>query len=217
MSDVTGGGDDWLVEPAHPQLQGNALVERLNDDRRPDRLAWNTFRTLAEWDTDVWVPAMLEVACGVPNPLSGREWSGAEVVMWGSGLQLDDTADLLIDGPEALVIVEASFRNDVPASHAIAGIRRGLELARHQKQAGYVFVSPDRPPALAQATASLASELADMDGVDFDALGRAVGWSSWRDLGRLALDLAEEADDIRDELVHRLVTELQALFPGIEI
>ena len=30
---------------------------RIDDPRRPDRLAWNAFRTLAEWNSDVWVPA----------------------------------------------------------------------------------------------------------------------------------------------------------------
>lgn len=219
MSDITAGGNDWLVEPAHPQLQGDPRAERLNDDGRPDRLAWNAFRTLAEWDTDVWVPSMLEAACGVPNPVSGKEWADAAVVMWGSGLDLGDTADLVLEGPEAIVIVEASFTNDVPAGHAVEGMRAALARAGHVKQAGYLLVSPDRPSGMDDALSpdALARSMGDVGGVDFDALARAFGWFGWRDLGRLALDLAEEGDEMREELVHRLVTELQSLFPGIEI
>jgi hypothetical protein len=218
VSDVTAGGDEWLVEPAHPDLD-HPNVDRLNDAKLPDRLAWNAFRTLSEWDTDTWIPAFLEIACGVPNPLSNKEWSGARVVMWGSGLDLDGTADVLLAGSEAVVIVEASYRDDVPTEHAIAGVRRALELADHHRQAGYVLVSPDRPLALRRRPRpeELAAALGDQGGLNFDALARAVGWTSWRDIGRLALDLAEEVDDLRDELVHRLVTELQVLFPGLAL
>ena len=148
--------------------------------------------------------------------MSGKEWGDAGVVMWGSGLDSSDTADLLLDGPEAAVIVEASFHNDLRADHVLGGLGRALELAAHRRQAGYVLVCPDRP-AGAITEAWLAAAFPEQSGLNFDALARAVGWISWRDLGRLALDLAEEADDIRDDLVHRLVTELQALFPGIEI
>ncbi|MCU1463473.1 MAG: hypothetical protein JWO37_3548 [Acidimicrobiales bacterium] len=221
MSDVTGGGDDWVVEPAHPQLQGSPKVDRINDPKLADRLTWNTFRTLSEWDTDAWIPAMLEIACGVPNPLSGKEWGDARVEMWGSGLDLVDTADVLLDGPEAVVVVEASYRDDLPPDHAIAGLRQAFAVAdqHHHRQAGYVMVSPDRPRSLRDQVTQqqLESEFGGRPGLDVGALSRAIGWISWRDLGRLALDLAEEADDLRDELVHRLVTELQVLFPGIEI
>ena len=40
---------------------------------------------------------------------------------------------------------------------------------------------------------------------------------TWADLAALALDLAEEADPIRDEMVHLLITELQRTFPQLEV
>ena len=54
MSDIS----DWLVEPDHPALAGEGAA-RVADPDRPDRMTWNTFRTLAAWNTDVWVPALL--------------------------------------------------------------------------------------------------------------------------------------------------------------
>ena len=71
LAGTTPGG--WLAEPEHPALAGPGVV-RINDPHRPDRLAWNAFRTLALWNTDGWVPSLLELACGDRNPLSPLEW-----------------------------------------------------------------------------------------------------------------------------------------------
>ena len=45
----------------------------------------------------------------------------------------------------------------------------------------------------------------------------AVGWVTWHELCELALDLAEEADPLRDDQVHLLVTQLQSRFPDIDL
>src|SRR5438270_8499230 len=101
---------DWLSDPEHPALSSPA-AERLNDPARPDRLAWNAFRTLALWNTDVWVPSFLESAIGDDNVLSGLEWSGASVELWLTHLALDDATDVVVDGPEALVVVLATLND----------------------------------------------------------------------------------------------------------
>ena len=50
-----------------------------------------------------------------------------------------------------------------------------------------------------------------------EALEAVTGWMTWADLGALALDLAEEADPTRAEMVHLLITELQRAFPELEV
>jgi hypothetical protein len=41
-----------------------------------------------------------------------------------------------------------------------------------------------------------------------------TGWLTWREVAELALDLAEEADELRGEAVHRLASEIQEQFPA---
>jgi hypothetical protein len=49
-----------------------------------------------------------------------------------------------------------------------------------------------------------------------ELLAEAMGWISWPELGRLALDLAEESDPGAGEQVRRLVSELQARYPAAD-
>ena len=97
------GSDAFLADPQNPALN-SATMMLIGDTSRPDRVAWNTFRTLALWDTDVWVPRLLDIGLGGDHPVADVEWSGASVQLWATGLELDRSADLLIDGPEALVV-----------------------------------------------------------------------------------------------------------------
>jgi|SRR5437588_2785060 len=209
MGETTTDQGDFLADPQSPALDRAALA-RVGDPGRPDRLAWNTFRTLALWEPDVWVPSLLEVALGSPNPLSGREWAGTSVQAWATGLDLETTADVILDGPEALVLIEASVLPRPSVSELRAGMAKVIEVAGlGGRGVGFMLVTPDSDdvePDLESAAA----------GPEMEALAGAIGWSTWVEVGRLALDLAEEADPMRAEQVHRLVSQLQARFPGLE-
>jgi hypothetical protein len=176
---------DWLVDAENPLLTAVALA-RVDDPSRPDRLAWNAFRTLALWETDVWVPRLLDVACGPDNPLTGLEWSGTSVVPWATGAAFDDAVDVVLDGPEALVVVLASLVRELGPDQVRAGVREVLTATSPSAKAGGVVLvlppdSPGPPPE--------------------DA----------------AVDLAEEADELRAGQVHRLVTDLQEQFPSLDL
>jgi hypothetical protein len=218
MSDVP----VWLVEPDHPALALPSAT-RINDGARPDRLTWNTFRLLAEWNSDVWVPALLETALGAQNPLSGLEWADATATVWGTDSDVEGSTDVVIEGRHARILVEATFAEDLTVDRLFAGARRALDLDGDHSQSGYVVVVVDAPEDLADRLQDTAdADLSDFDrgdthGLRPDALVHLCGWVTWRDLGTLALDLAEEADPLRAEQVHRLATELQERFPGIEL
>ena len=87
----------------------------VGDESRPDRLAWNTFRTLALWETDAWVPRLLDIGLGGEHPVADVEWSGASVQLWATGLELDSGTDVLIDGPQALVVGVATLQPAPPS------------------------------------------------------------------------------------------------------
>ncbi|MDQ4067937.1 MAG: hypothetical protein M3203_00405 [Actinomycetota bacterium] len=198
---------NWLVDAENPLLTQVALT-RVDDPRRADRLAWNAFRTLALWETDVWVPRLLDVACGPGNPLAALEWSGTSVIPWATSAAFDDAVDVLLDGPEALVVAVATLGRELGGDEVRAGVREAVTgSSTTGKQAGVVAVlAPDTAgggPALDEA----AEELPD----------GAAGWLTWRDLGALAVDLAEEADELRAGQVHRLVSDLQEQFPALDL
>lgn len=200
-SDAPAGGaaePDWLIDADNPLLTAEA-VARIGDARRPDRLAWNAFRTLALWDTDVWVPSLLEAACGEGNPLSPLEWSGASVQPWAAGIDLDGVADVVIDGPEALVVALGTLSAPVAPGDVRAALASGLEGASGhggvRRPTGVVVVGPP-----------------DGGGWEPDLGDVTSGWLSWPELSRLALDLAEEGDPLRAEQVRRLVSQVQARF-----
>ncbi len=198
----------WLVDAENPLLTESALA-RFDDPGRPDRLAWNVFRTLALWETDVWAPRMLDVACGPGNPLSVLEWSAASVIPWATQAALDDAVDVLLDVPQALVVVAATLRPDVGVDtlRAVAG-EAVTGSSSAAKEAGLVVVLPPEAPGTAHgAVEEAAGELPD----------GAVGWLTWRDVAALAVDLAEEADELRAGQVHRLVSDLQEEFPALDL
>ena len=204
---------NWLADSASPLLAGRTGL-RVEDPARPDRLAWNTFRTLALWDADAWVPRLLEVAVGAGNPLSALEWGGAAVSPWGAGLVFDDLCDVVLDGPEALVVAACTLLSHPTEEHlraaAMAALDGSLQGAR---EAGLIVVAPpgseDLPGELDRA-----GQLELHEGRTVaELLADRVGWVSWPELGRLALDLAEESDPGPEEQVRRLVSDLQARFP----
>jgi hypothetical protein len=221
---VPAGSERWLAEPDHPGLRTPAAA-RVDDDDRPDRLAWNTFRTLAAWNTDVWVPALLEVALAEHSRLPSLSWADASVDVWGSGRDPGDAStDVVVAGPEAVVLVEATFATDLTVEHLAEGAEHALALpGRAGRPAAFVLLTPSVDQAEADRLAdTLAADLLDLPpgggrGLTEEAVERVTGWLTWADVAALALDLAEEADPVRAELVHLLVTELQQRFPGLEV
>jgi len=212
MSDA--GPGEFLADPQNPALNSVTLT-RIGDDNRPDRLAWNTFRTLAEWETDVWVPRMLDIGLGVPNPLSEREWASSSVQPWATGLELDTGTDVLIDGPAALVVCVATFQ-PVPPSGEIRGamLKAVGDAGLGGRQPAFLAVVPSRDDETQLESALEAA--ASGDGLD--ALAGAVGWVTWHELGELALDLAEEEEEsLRADQVSLLVDQLQSRFPDIDL
>jgi hypothetical protein len=211
MSDV--GDGEFLADAQNPALTSDEL-ERMSDPSKPDRLAWNTFRTLALWESDVWIPRLLDVGLDGPNPLSDQEWSGASVQLWAAGLELDRGADVLLDGPEALTIAVAYLDPLPPSAEIRAAMAKVVSDANlGGRQPGFLAVVPSRDDET--KLESVLEQAASGD--ELDALAEAVGWVTWHELGELALDLAEEADPLRDDQVHLLVTQLQRRFPDIEL
>jgi hypothetical protein len=197
----------WLVDAENPLLTEPVLA-RMGDTTRADRLAWNTFRTLALWDTDAWVPRLLGIACGEGSPLVALEWSGTSVLPWAAGLALDGVTDVVLDGPEALVVVGATLAAAFPPAEPPALLEEVAEAAGHSRQAGFVAVLAPGSDGPAWPERG--------GGVDVAGDG-STGWLTWAELGTLALDLAEEGDELRGEQVSRLVDHLQQRFPGIEL
>jgi hypothetical protein len=187
------------------------------DEGRPHRLAWNTFRTLALWDTDAWVPSVLDSAIADDNRLSALEWGGGSVVPWPVPIDAPQLSDFVLDGPEAYVVMACTVAPDPPETELRAAVMAALDGSLHgAREAGLVVVAPpgsdDMPDRL-----QLACEVELHNGrMATELLAGAMGWISWPELGRLALDLAEEGDpDLSPvEQVRRLVSELQARFPG---
>lgn len=208
------GSDAFLADPQNPALN-SATMTLVGDTGRPDRLAWNTFRTLALWDTDVWVPRLLDIGLGSPNPLSELEWSGASVQLWATGLELDNGADVLIDGPEGLVMGVATLDPSPPSAETRGAMTKAVsDAGLGGRQPAFLAVVPTRDDE-AQLQAAL-EQAATGDGLE--PLAGAVGWVTWHELGELALDLAEEEEDsLRADQVHLLVTQLQDRFPDIDL
>lgn len=210
---------EWLVDPTSPVLTEEVLV-RFQDDRRPDRLAWNTMRTLALWDADAWVPRLLEVACGHGNRLAALEWGGASVVPWPAPLDAPDVSDFVLDGPEAYVLLASTLVSDPSEEQLRAAAMASLDGSLHAvRDAGLVVVAPPGSDGL-PARIEMACDFELHDGRRLSELMTgATGWISWPELGRLALDLAEEGDpDVAPTAqVRRLVAELQARFPDANL
>jgi hypothetical protein len=205
------GEGDFLADPTNPALT-SAVMERIGDQSRPDRLAWNTFRTLALWEPDRWVPSLLEIGLGPSNRLSGHEWDGTSVQVWATGLDLDGAVDVVLDGPEALVLVDAVLDSN-PADVVLeAGMRKVIEVAGGGgRLPAFLLVAPEGDDEVGTRLERASG------GTEFEPLAGAIGWLSWGELGRLALDLAEEADPMRDEQVHLLVSQLQSRFPNLQL
>ena len=203
----------WLADSASPLLSGTSGT-RIEDPSRPDRLAWNAFRTLALWDADAWVPRLLEIALGTGNLLSALEWGGAAVTPWGAGMVFDDVCDVVLDGPEAYVVAACTLLPHPTEEHLRAAAMAALDGSlRGSREAGLLVVAPP-------GSEDLAGELERAGRLELhesrtlgELLTDRVGWASWPELGRLALDLAEENDRGPEELVRRLVSDLQTRFP----
>jgi hypothetical protein len=213
---------EWLIDADDRLLTSDKLARIAEDPNRPDRLAWNTFRTLALWNTDTWVPALLEEACGGDNPLSPLNWADTAVVPWAAGLDSPDTCNVALDGPEAYVMVACALTRRPAEEQLRAAAMAALEGSLHpNREAGLVVVLP---PGDDPEGESLTERLEIATGVElldgrlaYDLLAPGMGDVTWLDLGRLALDLAEEAELEPAESVRRLVTELQQRFPGAQL
>ena len=202
----------WLADNASPLLAGAAGL-RVEDPSRPDRLAWNAFRTLSLWDGDAWVPRLLEVALGTGNLLSALEWGGAAVSPWAAGLTFDDLCDVVLDGPEALVVVACTLLAHPTEEHLRAAAMAALDGSlQGSREAGLIVVAPpgseDLPAELERAGQLELHE----ERTVAELLTDRVGWVGWPELGRLALDLVEENDRGLEDQVRRLVTDLQTRF-----
>ena len=209
---MTNNQGDFLADPTNPALT-SAAMERIGDPSRPDRLAWNTFRTLALWEPDRWVPSLLEIGLGPSNRLSGHEWDGTSVQLWATGLDLDGAVDVILDGPEALVLIEAALDSSPDDAAIEAGMRTVIDVAgKGGLLPAFLVVASEGGEDKVGTRLERASA-----GTEFEPLAGAIGWLSWGELGRMALDLAEEADPMRDEQVHLLVSELQSRFPNLQV
>lgn len=206
----------WLVDAESPALS-DAVMPLIADDSRPHRLAWNTFRTLALWDTDAWVPRALEIAIGQGNRLSALEWGGGSVVPWPVPIDAPQLSDFVLDGPEAYVVMACTVVPEPPETELRAAAMAALDGSLHgAREAGLVVVAPPGSDDM-RSRLQMATDVELHGGrLAFDLLDGAMGWISWPELGRIALDLAEEGDpDVSPvEQVRRLVSELQARFPG---
>ena len=160
------------------------------------------------------MPRLLDIGLGGDHPVADVEWSGASVQLWATGLELDSGTDVLIDGPEALVVGVATLQQAPPSGETRGAMTKAVaDASLGGRQAAFIAIVPTRDDE-AQLQAALETAAS---GDDMDALTDAAGWVTWHELGELALDLAEEADPLRDDQVHLLVTQLQQRFPEIDL
>jgi hypothetical protein len=208
------GPDAFLADPQNPALN-SATMMLVGDESRPDRLAWNSFRTLALWQTDAWVPRLLDIGLGGEHPVEDVEWEGAAVQLWATGLELDSGVDVLIDGPNALLVCVATLQAAPPSGETRGAMMKAVsDAALGGRKPAFLAVVPTRDDE-AQLQAALEAA-ASGDGLD--ALAGSVGWVTWHELGELALDLAEEEEDsLRADQVALLVDQLQDRFPDIDL
>ena len=208
------GPEAFLADPQNPALN-SATMMLIGDESRADRLAWNTFRTLALWETDVWVPRLLDIGLGGDHPVADVEWSGASVQLWATALELDRSTDVLVDGPEALVVALATVDPGPPSGETRGAMVKAVsDAGLGGRQPAFLAIVPTRDD---EAQLQVALEAA-ASGDDLGALTDAVGWVTWHELGELALDLAEEEEDsLRADQVHLLVNQLQDRFPDIDL
>jgi hypothetical protein len=215
---------EWLFDAGDALLTDGRLAA-IADPARPDRLAWNAFRTLGLWNTEAWAPRLLEIAVGEGGRLSDLEWDGGEVVPWAADVAGADRPGaylcaVALAGPAAYVVAACTLDPAVPVEHLRAAAMAALDGSLdHGREAGLVVVAPpgsdDLPARLEEATAV---ELHD-GRTARDLLEGAMGWLPWPELGTLAADMVEENDPDSEltEVVHRLITDLQARFPAEEI
>jgi hypothetical protein len=208
------GSDAFLADPQNPALN-SATMMLVGDDGRPDRLAWNTFRTLALWQTDAWVPRLLDIGLGGEHPIEDVEWEGASVQLWATGLELDSGVDVLIDGPNALLVCVATLQPAPPSGETRGAMLKAVsDAALGGRKPAFLAVVPTRDDE-AQLQAALEAAAA---GDGLDGLTGSVGWVTWHELGELALDMAEEEEDsLRADQVALLVDQLQDRFPDIDL
>lgn len=204
MTDTVDTEGRWLVEGPGPGASDEAAV------------AWEVFRTLALWNADVWVPAMLDRACGEGTELAAVDWGPGSVTPMGPELRFEGITALAVECPQAVVVVAATLRPHVTEEELREGMLAALEASMAGgRLAAMIVASPDHTTGLARLDRAGEWELANGQplGDEIDALG----WTSWSDLLGLAIDLAEEADGGRADAVRRTVADLQATAPGLVV
>lgn len=210
---------EWLIDADDPALTDGRMADVADPDR-PDRLAWNTFRTLGLWNTEAWAPRLLEIACGERSRLAVAEWDGGQVVPWADDLPGRELCDVGLIGPASYVVLACTLDASVPLEHLRAAAIAALDGSLHgARDAGLVVVAPPGSYDL-RARLEEATDIELHEGrTAFQLLDGALGWISWPELGTLAADLVDEndADTELVEPVHLLITELQARFPAEEI
>lgn len=187
---------DWLTEGPGPDASDEAGV------------AWDVVRTLALWEADVWVPAVLDHACGEGTGLAAVPWTDAEIGPLVPPLPHEGATAVLVAGPEAVMVLVATLRPHLPDEELTAAMLAALDASLPGgRQAALVVVGPPGSDGYGRLSRAGRTPLADgrAAGDEIDALG----WTTWSDLVSLAADLAEEADAGRADAVHRLVQDLQ--------
>ena len=184
---------EWLIDADDPVLTDGRMAA-VADPARPDRLAWNTFRTLALWNTEAWAPRLLEIACGEESRLAVVEWDGGEVVSWAADLPGDDLCDVALVGPAAYVVLACTFDAGVSLEQLRAAAMAALDGSLEEgREAGLVVVAPpdsyDLRERLEQATDVTLHEGRSA----FELLDGALGWISWPELEILLTLLGESA------------------------
>lgn len=210
---------EWLIDAGDPVLT-DGRMEAVADPARPDRLAWNTFRTLGLWNTEAWAPRLLEIACGEESRLAIVEWDGGEVLPWAADLPGDELCAVALVGPAAYVVLACTFDAGVSLEQLRAAAMAALDGSLVEgREAGLVVVAPPDSYDLRERL-ERATDVELHEGKSaFELLDGALGWISWPELGTLAADLVEEnsSDNELNEAVHRLITDIQARFPAEEI
>ena len=129
-------------------------------------------------DNNAFPPARtVDIGLGGEHPVADVEWEGASVQLWATGLELDSGADVLVDGPHALLVCVATLQPAPPSGETRGAMMKVVsDAALGGRKAAFLAVVPTRDDE-AQLQAALEAA-ASGDGLE--ALTDAVGWVTWQ-------------------------------------